>query len=425
MRKNFDMDAAIRRALRESIEAHAHEWEPKFNTGVGPVGDDAPFDKKASGDVNEGKDCEDCCPKCGKCPCECDKVNEGTIPGDSHEWEPGFETGVGEIGDDSPFTKAVNESLTDTNDWEDGSFGAGDHRKEGIAFADGGDECGNGVVATKQKNSGRVESSDNLNESDDESTMGQFIKNGWNGLKRRWNQAKEQDMANKGWVRADSVNSGNGGNTGTGASTAQAAPQGSEAPAQGSAPAAQGQASPQGSEAPAQGQENPQGVGGGSNNNNATDTSVPKPTNDNGAQNAPAGGITPEKEKNIENVVKQDLAQDQKINAQTIANAFSSIMTGNEIKQNQQAFQTLAAEINKPRQISNDEWKQMLQNSGIRTQSKQFGIASSSILRSINSSLNGKTTARFGESKEEKRDVIAEERDRFFDIINRIEKLYD
>lgn len=168
MKKNFDMDAAIRRALRESIEAHAHEWEPKFNTGVGPVGDDAPFDKKVSGDVNEGKDCEDCCPKCGKCPCECDKVNEGTIPGDSHEWEPGFETGVGEVGDDSPFTQAVNESLTDTNDWEDGSFGAGDHKKEGIAFADGGDECGNGVVATSQKNSGKVESSDNLSEEADE-----------------------------------------------------------------------------------------------------------------------------------------------------------------------------------------------------------------------------------------------------------------
>ena len=215
MRKNFDMDAAIRRALRESIEAHAHEWEPKFNTGVGPVGDDAPFDKKVSCDVNEGKDCEDCCPKCGKCPCECDKVNEGTIPGDSHEWEPGFEAGVGEVGDDSPFTQAVNESLTDTNDWEDGSFGAGDHRKEGISFADGGDECQNGVVATGQKNSGEVISSDNLSEGEDEeedeSTLGQFIKNGWNGLKNRWNQAREQDMANKGWVRAGATGDGGDG----------------------------------------------------------------------------------------------------------------------------------------------------------------------------------------------------------------------
>ena len=167
MRKNFDMDAAIRRALRESIEAHAHEWEPKFNTGVGPVGDDAPFDNK----VSEGCDKEEgCCPKCGKEKCVCGDMDEGTIPGDSREWEPGFETGVGEVGDDNPFTQAVNESLTDTNDWEDGSFGAPDHKKEGISFADGGDECQNGVVATGQKNSGEVVSSDNLSESEDEET---------------------------------------------------------------------------------------------------------------------------------------------------------------------------------------------------------------------------------------------------------------
>lgn len=170
MRKNFDMDAAIRRALRESIEAHAHEWEPDFETGVGPVGDDAPFDKKVSGDVNECGDKEGCCPKCGKEKCECGDMNEGTIPGDSHEWEPGFETGVGPVGDDSPFTKAVNESLMDTNDWEEGSFGAPNHRKEGIAFADGADECGNGVVATSQKNSGEVVSKDNLSEGEDEET---------------------------------------------------------------------------------------------------------------------------------------------------------------------------------------------------------------------------------------------------------------
>ena len=31
----------------------------------------------------------------------------------------------------------------------------------------------------------------------------------------------------------------------------------------------------------------------------------------------------------------------------------------------------------------------------------------------------------YRESKEEEKDVIAEERDRFFNIINRIEKLYD
>lgn len=149
-KKNFDMDAAIKRALRESIEAHAHEWEPDFKTGVGPVGDDAPFDKK----VCHGK--------------ECGEMDEGTIPGDSHEWEPGFKTGVGPVGDDNPFTQAVNESLTDTNDWEEGSFGASEHKKEGIAYADGADECGNGVVSTSQKNSGEVVSKDNLSEEADE-----------------------------------------------------------------------------------------------------------------------------------------------------------------------------------------------------------------------------------------------------------------
>lgn len=204
MRKNFDMDAAIRRALRESIEAHAHEWEPNpdaksseigdgspfekkvsagemdegtipgdshewepdFKTGVGPVGDDAPFDNKVSESCDKE---EGCCPKCGKCPCECEKqegdMNEGTIPGDSHEWEPDFKTGVGEVGDDNPFTQAVNESLTDTRDWEDDSFGASEPKKEGIAYADGAEECDNGVVATSQKNSGEVVSKDNISES--------------------------------------------------------------------------------------------------------------------------------------------------------------------------------------------------------------------------------------------------------------------
>jgi hypothetical protein len=165
MRKNFDMDAAIRRALRESIEAHAHEWEPKFETGVGPVGDDAPFDNK----VSEGCDKEEaCCPKCGKEKCVCGDMNEGTIPADSHEWEPGFETGVGPVGDDSPFTQAVNEAFVEGGDWEKDSFGAPNHKKEGISFADGGDECQNGVVATSQKNSGEVVSSDNLSEGEDE-----------------------------------------------------------------------------------------------------------------------------------------------------------------------------------------------------------------------------------------------------------------
>lgn len=171
MRKNFDMDAAIRRALRESIEAHAHEWEPKFETGVGPVGDDAPFDNK----VSEGCDKEEaCCPKCGKEKCVCGDMNEGTIPGDSHEWDPGFETGVGPVGDDSPFTQAVNEAFVEGGDWEKDSFGAPNHKKEGISFADGGDECQNGVVATSQKNSGEVVSSDNLSEGEDEESQDEW-----------------------------------------------------------------------------------------------------------------------------------------------------------------------------------------------------------------------------------------------------------
>jgi hypothetical protein len=113
-------------------------------------------------------------------------MDEGTIPGDSREWEPGFDTGVGPVGDDSPFTKAVNESLTDTNDWEDGSFGASNHRKEGIAFADGADECGNGVVATSQKNSGEVVSKDNLSEGEDEESNDEAFE----GVKALFNKGK-------------------------------------------------------------------------------------------------------------------------------------------------------------------------------------------------------------------------------------------
>ena len=347
MRKNFDMDAAIRRALRESIEAHAHEWEPDFETGVGPVGDDAPFDKKVSGDVNECGDKEGCCPKCGKEKCECGDMNEGTIPGDSHEWEPGFETGVGPVGDDSPFTKAVNESLMDTNDWEEGSFGAPNHRKEGIAFADGADECGNGVVATSQKNSGEVISSDNLSEGedeedDDESTTGQFIKNTWNGLKRRWNQAKEEDMAKKGWVKADSVNSGNGGNTGAGESTAQAAPA--------SAPA-------------------------------ATADSAAKPA----AQAAPQGPN------------EQPKAQPETGSKQPNQQTDDLTGTIKGLSDRLTKVEQAVSKIQQQKNTSND---------------------------SNIDPVTGKEAV-YRESKEEEKDVIAEERDRFFNIINRIEKLYD
>lgn len=322
MRKNFDMDAAIRRALRESIEAHAHEWEPKFNTGVGPVGDDAPFDKKVSGDVNEGKDCEDCCPKCGKCPCECDKVNEGTIPGDSHEWEPGFETGVGEVGDDSPFTQAVNESLTDTNDWEDGSFGAEDHKKEGIAFADGGDECGNGVVATSQKNSGKVESSDNLSEEADEEGKDEGNKD----------ESNEDELF--GGIRRLAGKAG-------------------------------------------------QAVG-------------------NAAQKVgKAVG-------NAYNTVKQEYQAGQQIDQQ------------NKVKKQAWDLYQKAAAANKA-------YKEFIADhpEAKPQQSKQGNKFGGNQMAQQQSVVNGQPQLAVAESKETEKDVISEERDRFFNIINRIEKLYD
>jgi hypothetical protein len=344
MKKNFDMDAAIRRALRESIEAHAHEWEPKIKTGVGPVGDDAPFDDK----VNEGCDKEEaCCPKCGKEKCECGDMNEGTIPADAHEWEPGFETGVGEVGDDSPFTQAVNEAFVEGGDWEKGSFGASDHEKEGIAFADGGDECQNGVVATSQKNSGEVVSSDNLSESeDDEGFLGGMANLGkaaWNGIKKagkaiantynRGSQAqdirrdrRERDAAQ---AKVDAYNQKYGMNQ-------------TSAPQQGQGGQQGEQQSPQAQQAPQAAQQAPQ----------AQQAQEP--------QAAQQGGMS-------DSISKADL---------------------------QQWMQNHAGETDK-----NGAWENLW----------QF--------------VTGK--AQLQESKEEEKDVIAEERDRFFNIINRIEKLYD
>ncbi len=360
MKKNFDMDAAIRRALRESIEAHAHEWEPKFKTGVGPVGDGAPFDKKVSGDVNEGKDCEECCPKCGKCPCECDKVNEGTIPGDSHEWEPDFKTGVGPVGDDNPFTQAVNEAFVEGGDWEKDSFGASDHKKEGISFADGGDECQNGVVATGQKNSGEVVSSDNLSEGEDEEEdegigggLAALGKAAWNGVKKAgkaiantYNRgSKAQDIRrdrrerDAGQAKVDAYNE----KYGVSQPSTQQAPQAAErAPqAQQTPQAQQVQRAQQAQEPKQAGKENAQ---------------APQ-----AAQQAqPGGGMS-------DSISKSDL---------------------------QQWMQNHAGEQDK-----NGAWENLW----------QF--------------VTGK--AELQESKKEEKDVIAEERDRFFDIINRIEKLYD
>lgn len=203
-KKNFDMDAAIRKALHESIEAHAHEWEPEFKTGVGPVGDDAPFDNK----VSEECDKEECCrSKSEKENCESGDVNEGTIPAESREWEPDFKTGVGEVGDDNPFTRAVNEAFVDDGDWEKDSFGATEHKKEGIAYADGADECSNGVVATSQKNSGEVVSKDNLSEETEDEAFGglrrlvgkgvQKVQNTANKIKNEYQEGQRIDKLNQ------------------------------------------------------------------------------------------------------------------------------------------------------------------------------------------------------------------------------------
>ena len=388
MRKNFDMDAAIRRALRESIEAHAHEWEPKFNTGVGPVGDDAPFDKKVSGDVNEGKDCEDCCPKCGKCPCECDKVNEGTIPGDSHEWEPGFETGVGEVGDDSPFTQAVNESLTDTNDWEDGSFGAGDHRKEGIAFADGGDECGNGVVATSQKNSGKVESSDNLSEEADEEGEDEGIGGGlaalgkaaWNGVKKagkaiantynRGSQAqdirRDRRERDAGQAKVDAYNQ----KYGMGQATAPQQGQGEKT-------AAQGEPQPA-TQTPQQGQGGQQQQGGQENNTAAMIKNQPN-TLETSAASTPEEAV-------------QKASPEAKQEVQAVYNQYQKAINGllGFIKKQNPQLCKQAANVLKQYGVSYKEAQGWMEES-VKTDD----------------------------------DIITEERDRFFNIMNRIEKLYD
>lgn len=357
MKRNFDMDAAIRRALRESIEAHAHEWEPKFKTGVGPVGDDAPFDKKVSGDVNEGKDCEDCCPKCGKCPCECDKVNEGTIPGDSHEWEPDFKTGVGPVGDDNPFTQAVNEAFVEGGDWEKDSFGASDHKKEGISFADGGDECQNGVVATGQKNSGEVVSSDNLSEGEDEEEDEGFLRNVWQGAKaavkpavdrfrNAYKDGKAQDQA----MKDAQAYAGNRGNYEKNAEGKWQLKQQNTTP---SAPA-----SPAASEAPA-----------AQNTQSAPEAPQAQQPKQDGKEDAPAMKVqqNPQQGGMSDSISKADL---------------------------QQWMQNHAGETDK-----NGAWENLW----------QF--------------VTGK--AELQESKEEEKDVIAEERDRFFNIINRIEKLYD
>lgn len=317
---NFNLDEAIKRALRESIEAHAREWEPDFKTGVGPVGDDAPFDNKVSGDMNEGE-----------------------IPADARDWEPDFKTGVGEVGDDSPFTKAVGE-LNETEDWEKDSFGAEEPKKEGIAYADGAEECGNGVVATSQKNSGEVVSQDNLSEGKDEKEDEGFFRNVGQGIKaavkpavdrfkNAYKDGKAQDAAMKS-AKAYAGDRNNYEKDANGQWQLKAQNQGNAQPAQ-EEPAAQQMQNTSETAMPQQGQENNSAQGQANN----------------------VGG----------NVSKAELKQWMENHA-------------NE-------------------QDKNGAWENLW----------QF-VANGQPLQ---------------ESKVEEKDVIAEERDRFFNIMNRIEKLYD
>lgn len=341
MRKNFDIDAVITRALRESIEAHAHEWEPDFKTGVGPVGDDAPFDKKPC----HGKSCGD--------------MDEGTIPGDSREWEPGFETGVGPVGDDSPFTKAVNESLTDTNDWEDGSFGASNHRKEGIAFADGADECGNGVVATSQKNSGEVVSKDNLSEGEDEESKDEGEEDekvGFFQKAKHWGQ-QLGDKVSGAMKNVGNAVSGTfqGGNTNSGAMLK---------------------------------------------NYNAAQ---------NNQQLAQKNG-----ERGDAAIQKSNDKYQQKINQ--IDDQIEDLQS--QRQQLQQEMENDAAELQgmyaKSQNQNIDNAKKSQQKFQANQQKAQFF-----------NGMSNQYPQPVKESVEAEDDIIAEERDRFFDIINRIEKLYD
>lgn len=127
-----NLDLAIRKALRESIEELSREWEPKFATGNGPVGDDAPFEKE----VNEN---ERVCPKCGKKECICkesaetpveDAINptpntdieaENTVAEEpaaaglpeTTDWDLAPESGASEVGDGDPFGLNQEDTLSE------------------------------------------------------------------------------------------------------------------------------------------------------------------------------------------------------------------------------------------------------------------------------------------------------------------------
>ena len=115
---NTNFDNLVRRALRESIEAHAREWEPKFETGNGPVGDDAPFDKG----VNEENEA---CPKCGNKECTCNKeeVKESMETPVEDSVNPAPQDGSidaeASIAEDSNVAQEPSgEGLPPTSDWD-------------------------------------------------------------------------------------------------------------------------------------------------------------------------------------------------------------------------------------------------------------------------------------------------------------------
>ena len=100
---NMDLDKIIRKALYESIQAHAREWDPKFQTGNGPVGDDAPFDEKQVSEEEE-KDCKN-----GVC-CE-----QNVTPVSDDPADPNPDEGISAEGASVP--QEPSAGLPETSDW--------------------------------------------------------------------------------------------------------------------------------------------------------------------------------------------------------------------------------------------------------------------------------------------------------------------
>ena len=102
-------DNVVRKALRESIEEMSREWEPKFEAGNGPVGDDAPFEKGVN-EEDAGK-----CPTCGKDGKEC-ICKEGVETPVEDVINPTPDTNIEAEGDNSAEELSAT-GLPETNDW--------------------------------------------------------------------------------------------------------------------------------------------------------------------------------------------------------------------------------------------------------------------------------------------------------------------